>query len=143
MFEIEDRRQNINDSLNTLDQMIKEDGTFEAFGAHNQNLDRLVEAIATDMAKLQDPNSVARPSEVEAVKKNLIQSGFQNKNSTALDVLKTFRGEVDRRANSAYKVRGIEAPGLASQMQNQSGDKSNVSANTPKVFKTNQIEWAD
>lgn len=111
MFEIEDRRTNINESLNTLKKMIDEDGTYELLGSHNQDMDRLIEGIATDMAKLQDPNSVARPSEVESVKKNLIQSGiFTNKNSTASQVLKNFEAEVAKRADSAYKVRGIDIP---------------------------------
>lgn len=117
MFEIEDRRQNINSALDTLKSMIEDKGTYEATGSHNQTLDRLVGEIATDMAKLSDPNSVARPSEVESVKKDLIQSGFQNTNATALDILEKFKRDVERRADSAYKVRGLEAP-----MQPQ-GDK--------------------
>lgn len=110
MMEIEDRRQNINAALDVIDGMIKDDGTWEAFGSHNQDMDRLIEQIATDMAKLQDPSSVARPQEVEAVKKTLVQPGFKNSNSTARDILSNFRGEVNRRTNSAYKIRGIEAP---------------------------------
>jgi hypothetical protein len=112
MFEIEDRRRNINDNLDVLDSMIKDKGTYEALGSHNQDLDRLVEQIATDMAKLQDPGSVARPNEVEAVKKNLIKSGFQNTNATARDILKNFRSEVARRANGAYKVRDLTPPSM-------------------------------
>ena len=110
MFEVEDRRNNINDAITSLDKMIEDDGTWEATGSHNQTMDRLVDQIATDMAKLQDPNSVARPGEVELVKQQLIQSGFRNSNSTARDLLQKFKGEVDRRAETAYKVRGLEAP---------------------------------
>lgn len=115
MHEIEDRRQNINASLDALDKMIEEDGTWEAFGSHNQDLDRLIESVATDMAKLQDPQSVARPQEVEMIKKSLVQSGFQNANSTARDILKNFKGEVARRADGAYKVRGLDIPGQGGQ----------------------------
>lgn len=110
MNEIEDRRQNINTNLEKLKQMVKDDGTYEVFGSHNQDMDRLTEQIATDMAKLMDPNSVARPSEVEAVKKTLIRSGFSNMNSTAEDILKNFKNEVNIRADSAYKIRGLVAP---------------------------------
>jgi len=110
MNEIEDRRVNIKAAVGTLKEMIDKDGTYEAFGPHNQNIDRLVEQIATDMAKLQDPSSVARPSEVESIKKNLIQSGFQNRNSSAIDLLASFEGEVDRRADSAYDIRGLQKP---------------------------------
>ncbi len=120
--EIEDRRQNINAALDTLDSMIKEYGTFELLGSHNQDMDRLVDQIATDMAKLQDPQSVARPGEVELVKKTLVQSGFKNSNATARDIIKNFRAEVDRRADSAYKIRGMEKPGSTTNAK--SGTKS-------------------
>lgn len=110
MFEIEDRRQNIDTALGELDKMIDEDGTYEMFGSHNQDLDRKVEQVATDMAKLMDPASIARPSEVEQIKKTLVQSGFQNRNGTARDLLKNFKGEVQRRADSAYQIRGLEKP---------------------------------
>lgn len=110
MFEIEDRRRNINSALDTLKSMIEDKGTYEVTGSHNQTLDRLVGEIATDMAKLSDPNSVARPSEVESVKKDLVQSGFQNTNATALDILEKFKRDVERRADSAYKVRGLDLP---------------------------------
>jgi hypothetical protein len=110
MWEIEDRRQNIDAALTKLDKMIEDDGTWELTGSHNQDMERLVEQVATDMAKLQDPNSVARPSEVESVKKNLIRSGFQNSNATAREILKNFKGEVERRADKAYQVRGMQAP---------------------------------
>lgn len=113
LIEIEDRRTNIKDNLKLLKQKIDEDGTWEMFGSHNQDLDRMVEQIATDMAKLSDPSSVARPSEVEQIKKNLIQSGFSNRNSTAQDILKNFENEVDKRADSAYKIRGIDKPNAA------------------------------
>jgi len=108
--EIEERRQNISDALTEARNMIDRDGTFEAFGPHNQNLDRLVDQIATDMAKLQDPNSVARPGEVQLVKNNLIQSGFRNNNETAKKILETFQQEVNRRASTAYKIRGLQEP---------------------------------
>jgi len=116
LTEVEDRRKNIEDNLTLLEQQIKDKGTYEMFGSHNADLDRRVDMIATDMAKLADPNSVARPSEVEMFKKGLIQSGATNmKNSTALDILKNFRNEVNKRADTAYKVRGLENPGAAKQ----------------------------
>lgn len=113
MDEVEIRRSNINLALDQLGSMIDKYGTYEMWGSHNQDLDRLVEQVATDMAKLSDPNSVARPSEVEAVKKTLIQSGFQNANSTAKDILSHFNDEVNRRADIAYQIRGVSNPGSA------------------------------
>lgn len=113
--EIEDRRTNINQNLDLLDSMIADKGTWEATGSHNQDLDRLVDSVATDMAKLADPNSVARPAEVDQWKKNLISSGFSNSNSTARQILKNFRREVDQRADNAYNIRGIQKPTAAGQ----------------------------
>lgn len=111
--EIEDRRQNINSALDTLDGMIQSNGTYEMFGSHNADMDRLVDQVATDMAKLQDPQSIARPAEVEMVKRTLVQPNMAKMtNATARQLLKNFRGEVERRANSAYKIRGVEVPVL-------------------------------
>lgn len=115
--EIQGRANDIETNLRELEAMIGANGTWEMFGSHNQDLDRKVDQIATDMAKLQDPNSVARPGEVELVKKNLIKSGFKNKNSTALDILKSFRNEVQGRVQNAYRVRGLSAPAPASSPQ--------------------------
>jgi len=110
VVEVETRRQNINDNIGILEKMIADKGTYEMTGSHNQDMDRLVEAIATDMAKLADPTSVARPSEVDAVKKNLVSPSIGQRNSTALNILKNFRGEVDRRSDKAYEVRGLDVP---------------------------------
>lgn len=126
--EVEERRQNIKDAIGELTKMVDEKGTFEALGAHNQNLDRLIDQIATDMAKLQDQNSVARPGEVQLVKQNLIQSGFSNRNATAKDILKKFTEEVDRRADAAYKIRGLDIPESSGPPTsgNQSGTTKSV-----------------
>ena len=130
--EVEDRRQNIHANLDILDGMIAENGTFETLGSHNQDLDRLVDQVATDMAKLMDPDSVARPNEVELVKKNLIRSGFNNQNSTARDIIKNFKGEVERRANTAYQIRGIENPNAkAPTSPTASGGQATAQSKTP------------
>lgn len=133
MFEVEDRKRNINDALTLLEGKIKKDGTWQALGSHNQDIDRLVDQIATDMSKLMDPNSVARPSEVELVKQGLIQSGFKNRNSTALDILKNFRGEVDRRAENAYKIRGIDKP--LEEQRKEGGAANEIKRRDPKSGK--------
>lgn len=110
MNEIEDRRQNINSAIDALDKQIEDYGTYEMVGPQNQNMERLLDQVATDMAKLMDPSSVARPNEVELVKQGLVQSGFKNSNATARKILKEFKGEVERRADSAYTIRGMESP---------------------------------
>jgi hypothetical protein len=108
--DIEDRKSNILDNISLLEKQIDDKGTWEALGSHNQDFDRRVDQIATDMAKLMDPKSVARPAEVELVKQNLVKSGFSNSNSTAKDVLAGFRKEIDSRTENAYKVRGLDLP---------------------------------
>jgi hypothetical protein len=110
MYEIEDRRKNILDNLNLINEQIDQYGTYEMFGPQNENMNRRIENIATDMAKLSDPSSVARPSEVEAFKKGLIEAGIFKSNSTAKQILKDFESEVQSRANNAYKIRGVEMP---------------------------------
>jgi len=129
--EIEDRRRNIEDNLTLVEEMIKEDGTYEAFGSHNADLDRRVEMIATDMAKLADPGSVARPQEVESFKKGLVQAGATGmRNSTALDLLKNFRSELNSRADNAYKIRGIENPGAQAQREGAVDETKTAAATT-------------
>jgi len=114
LVEVEDRRRNIEDNLTLLEKMIDEDGTYEVFGSHNADLERRVDMIATDMAKLADPTSVARPAEVELFKKGLVQATMNPanlSNGTALKVLKNFRGELDSRVANAYKIREAADPG--------------------------------
>jgi hypothetical protein len=124
--EVEDRRKNIEDNLNLLEQQIKNKGTYEIFGSHNADLERRVENIATDMAKLSDPNSVARPSEVESFKKGLIKANMASMtNDTALTILKNFRSEVNSRAENAYRIRGVENPNKPSQANPQANDTIN------------------
>lgn len=108
--EVSERSSNIETNLASLEQMIGENGTWEALGSHNQDLDRKIDQIATDMAKLQDPDSVARPAEVDLIKRGLVESGFGNRNSTALNILRNFRGEMKSRVANAYQIRGLTQP---------------------------------
>jgi len=117
MYEIEDRRKNILDNLKLLNDQIDEYGTYEMFGPQNENMNRRIENIATDMAKLSDPSSVARPSEVEGFKKGLIEAGIGKSNSTAKQILKDFESEVQSRANNAYKIRGVEMPNQSTRSE--------------------------
>jgi hypothetical protein len=59
------------------------------------------------MAKLSDPSSVARPSEVEGFKKGLVSAGLGTRNKTAKDLLANFESEVNTRADNAYEIRGL------------------------------------
>jgi hypothetical protein len=161
--EVEDRRRNIMDNINLVKQAVKEKGTTELFGSHNENLQRMIDAIAVDMAKLADPSSVARPSEVEMFKRGLFESGtggLKLTNKTALDIMDKFTAEVDKRAANAYKVRGISpnnektpAPGSSpdSVMPMQPGANNNSGGmvkvmppggTKPKLIPADQVEAA-
>jgi hypothetical protein len=136
MYEIEDRRKNILDNLKLLNDQIDEYGTYEMFGPQNENMNRRIENIATDMAKLSDPSSVARPSEVEGFKKGLIEAGIGKSNSTAKQILKDFESEVQSRANNAYKIRGVEMP-------NQSTSSEETKVIDGKKFKKVNGGWEE
>jgi hypothetical protein len=110
MTEIMDRYQNIKDQVAALRDQVKADGTWEAVGPHNATMDQKITSIATDMAKLVDPSSVARESEVSAFKSMLFSPGLWTQNDTAVGTLDAFEKMVDQRLGTAYRVRGMEAP---------------------------------
>lgn len=130
--EVEDRYRNINDSLDTLDTLVDKYGTSEVFGSQNEDMNRLLDTIATDMAKYTDPNSVARPSEVQLWRRNLVNvgpiAGYGTANSTARDIIKNFKGEVEKRRTHAYKVRGIspDESSSAQPTQDNNSEKKQV-----------------
>ncbi len=101
------RKENIKQNITAVQNMIKKAGTYELLGSHNQDLDRRIDQIATDMAKLQDPNSVARPGEVELVKRTLAGPGVFKRDSTAQSVMKNFSKEVDKRADTLLRQHGL------------------------------------
>lgn len=142
MKELEDRRVNIEDNVTLLENMIKDKGTYEAFGSHNADMNRLTDQIATDMAKLMDPQSVARPQEVEMFKKSLVNPNVtETSNDTALNILKNFRSEVNKRAGNAYRIRGLENPGSAQEQADASVDArrrriAELKAKRDKALKT-------
>jgi hypothetical protein len=99
--EFKNRFKSINDEIAAVKDMIESKGTFEAFGDHNASLAQKIDSIAIDAAKLFDPQSVARESEVAAFKKMLFEPGtLTTKNSTAKGILDSFKNMIDRRAKS-------------------------------------------
>lgn len=105
--EVNSRKSTIDSNVDKAINMIQKKGTYEAVGPHNDNLDRIMDQVAVDMAKLQDPNSVARPGEVELVKQGLVKSGIFQQNKTAISKLKAFKKEVEERARVAHESRGL------------------------------------
>lgn len=109
LAEVEDRYQSIRANIGKTKGLIVKGGTWDAMGSHNQILNQQLEAIATDMAKLSDPQSIARPSEVEAAKALLFQPSFWAKNSTAQDALDNFMSLAQQRRDIMYRNRGMGA----------------------------------
>lgn len=108
--EVQDRQINIKKNAEDVLKMVKAHGTYEMFGPHNAELEQRIDQIATDMAKMQDPTSAARPGEVEMVKKSLLNPGITTNDKTAQDQLKAFYKTVEQRANQAFSTRGVQAP---------------------------------
>jgi hypothetical protein len=100
--EFDSRMQNILGEAEQLKSLINDKGTFEAFGPHNATLAQKVDAIAIDAAKLFDPESVARDSEVAAFRKMLFEPGsLSTSNNTAIGTVDGFKKLVmDRAARS-------------------------------------------
>lgn len=106
--EVQSRKTEMLTNIDKLQSMIEGKGTYELFGSHNADLDRLLDNLATDHAKLADPSSIARPSEVDQAKRSLPKAGsLTEKNSTALSMLKKFREETEHRANTRLKLYGL------------------------------------
>ncbi len=111
--EVRERAGNIRSSLDQADAIIQKWGTFELTGSEQAKLNKALSDVATDMAKLKDPASAARESEVESELGNL---GFKagsltTSNATARELLKNYRAAVDRREQEAFRVRGLPPPG--------------------------------
>jgi hypothetical protein len=112
--EVESRYRTMKTNIAKAKELIRNKGTTEWTGAHNQELDALLDDLAVDDSKLKDPSSVARPSEVELTRKSLPRiggSGFgNNANSTALKILEAFENRLEDRRRTAFEVRGFAVP---------------------------------
>ncbi len=138
MYELEDRFSNIKDRIKQVRTMLDEDGSYELFGSHNDVLSGLLNEIATDQAKVMDPSSVARESEVKAARQNLPNVAVLGQtNDTALEILKKYEENLDKRRESAYKVRGLQMPASAKRVRDpktgKEGDWDGVSPLPPGV----------
>ena len=96
--ETQDRRGNIMTSLQKLRDRIESHGTgtvFDWSDTENQILLQDIDNIAIDTAKIKDPNSVARPSEVELVKAQLFEPGFMQTEAGIIEKLDNFEKMVE------------------------------------------------
>lgn len=106
------RFKNINTQLDALDKLIEEKGTYEMTGSHNKKLQQAIDSVAIDSAKLFDPESVARESEVAAFKNMLFEPGtLTTKNSTARDLLTNYKNIIKSRAENEGLAKLIPQEG--------------------------------
>jgi hypothetical protein len=148
--EIEARKRTIEDNIKRASDIIEKYGTVEATGPQAELLQGMLDEIAVDTAKLQDPDSVARPAEVELVRKSLVPEDTLGRmtmtNSTAKTILDQFKKRIQERAATGYKVRGIEQPApRETGGDNNSGGMVKVmppGGTKPKLIPADQVEAA-
>jgi hypothetical protein len=113
VLEVENFTSNIDRNIDAIKAQIDKTGTFELTGPEGAVMDRRLTEIATDLAKLADPGSVARSDEVKLMRQGLVDSGFlglATRNETAKAVLDALKGDVMQRRSAAYLARGLEMP---------------------------------
>jgi len=113
VLEVENFTSNIDRNIDAIKEQIDKTGTFELTGPEGAVMDRRLTEIATDLAKLADPGSVARSDEVKLMRQGLVDSGFlglATRNETAKAVLDALKGDVKQRRSAAYLSRGLDLP---------------------------------
>lgn len=113
VLEIENFATNIDRNIDAVKAQIDKTGTFELTGPEGAVMDRRLTEIATDLAKLADPGSVARSDEVKLMRQGLVDSGvlgLGTSNETARAVLDGLKGDVKQRRFAAYLSRGLDLP---------------------------------
>lgn len=111
VLEVDNYVGNIKRNIKLVKDQIAKTGTFELTGPEGAVNERRLTEIATDMAKLADPGSVAREGEVMLMRKGLVDTGLGGsftRDDTAQAVLDALDADVDRRRKEAYAVRGLE-----------------------------------
>jgi hypothetical protein len=116
VLEVENFTSNIDRNIEAVKAQIDKTGTFELTGPEGAIMDRRLTEIATDLAKLADPTSVAREGEVKLMRQGLVDSGFlglATSNKTAKAVLDALKDDVKQRRIIAYQKRGLDLPEAA------------------------------
>jgi hypothetical protein len=111
VLEVDNFVGNIKRNIKLVKDQIAKTGTFELTGPEGAINERRLTEIATDMAKLADPGSVAREGEVMLMRKGLVDTGVVGgltRDATAQAVLDALDADVDRRRQEAYLVRGLD-----------------------------------
>jgi hypothetical protein len=111
VLEVDGFSANIKRNIRLVKDQIAKSGTFELTGPEGAIITRRLNDIAIDLAKLKDPGSVAKETEVESERRSLVDTGFLGaftRDETAQAVLAELDADVDRRREEAYLVRGLD-----------------------------------
>lgn len=125
--EVDSRFNNATANVDNMKKRIHDDGTTEWFGPHNAILENQKSDLAADVAKLRDPSSANRPSEIAEVKGELPETGGffggSQANGTAETQLDAFKESLKQRRDNFYKARLAEEarndPDLAAELASQ------------------------
>lgn len=93
--------------LDEAKRIIQRDGTFEAFGSHKEDQNRLYNGISIASAKLVDPESVARESEVKIARDSLglNPNDMGMRNQTAEQIINNWQRYAYEQAKTGLKAR--------------------------------------
>lgn len=108
---VETEHQTIQEQGAKLKALIQKYGTGEVTGPAEAEMRQAVDNMATAAAKLKDPSSVARQSEVEGEAKNIFKPGFFQSADTALKQIDSYMSNAKARRSDAYRLRGLQEPG--------------------------------
>jgi hypothetical protein len=134
------RRNVLRSNIKRLKEIVTAAGTFELTGPAEPMMEALINDIATDYAKMVDPESIARPSEVEMAKASFFKPGsLTTQNKTAIQSLDAFEQNADKRALEQYSAIGVPkhfmqsftAPSKEQMMQQWA--TTNMNSPDPKV----------
>lgn len=99
-------------NLAKIREMVSKYGTYEALGPHNDILTSRLDDLATSRAKIADPATAARMSEVEMQLRSMIKGGKPSASriSTLLANLDDIAQRLNERRESYYQVNQIPMP---------------------------------
>lgn len=106
--EVDYRQGSILSSLDKLDEIVKQYGTFEVFGPQKEQMNQLIYNAALDYAKLVDPQSVAREGEVAAAQKYALPiQGLGVSNESARQLIADMKAKTIERGGQIRKSKGL------------------------------------
>lgn len=102
--EISIRSKNALDSLNKIENIVRQYGTRELTGSQEKELEQLIQNVAINYNKVLDPTSVVREGEAKQVAESLGLGGFGSyftNKDTALKQVQSFKNLVTNSRNNA------------------------------------------